>query len=150
MSPTATPVPCSCGLPTHHAIHPTVEFEVTAACLRLDGVGVLRCEAGHTTVADPDLATHVQTAIDDRLLVARTRRLRRDSVCGNCGASLTMPGRRTDTPVPFATTFGVVTPTVVATMIRCPECGREQLDPDTRAAIAPLLAAALDQMSSAP
>ena len=57
-----------------------------------------------------------------------------------------MLGRRTDTPVPFSTPFGVVTPTVVATMARCPECGREQLAPDAPAAIDLLVEACLDHV----
>jgi hypothetical protein len=137
---------CHCGQATLPAVAPTVEMEVDAAGLRLDGVAVWQCPRGHTTIADPDLAPRITTAIDDTLLVAHPRRLRRGAACGDCGAALTLLGRETDTPVPFSSPFGVVTPTVVATMVRCPDCGREQLEPDAPAAVTRLVDACLDHV----
>lgn len=144
--PRPSPPTCRCGLATDAAIAPTVEMEVDTAGLRLDGVAVWQCPKGHTTIADPDLAARITKAVGDGLLVARPRRLRREPACGDCGAALTMPGRRSDTPVPFSSPFGVVTPTIVATMVRCPECGREQLEPDAPAAIDLLVEACLDHV----
>jgi len=147
-SPHHPPPTCRCGQPTEAAIAPTVEMEVDTAGLRLDGVGVWQCPKGHTTIADPDLAERITAAVADGLLVARPRRLRREAACGDCGATLTMPGRRSDTPVPFSSPFGVVTPTVVATMLRCPDCGREQLEPNAPAAVDMLVEACLDHVSA--
>lgn len=118
-----------------------------AAGLRLDGVGVYRCEVGHTTIADHDLEQRILTAIDDRLLTSKSRLLRRNDTCGDCAAPLTLPGRRTEVPVPFPSPFGVVTPTVVTTMVRCPECGRDQLPRGVADLLPRLVRAAIDQVS---
>ncbi|HKJ55190.1 MAG TPA: hypothetical protein VJ978_04320 [Nitriliruptoraceae bacterium] len=131
---------CRCGRARTVRVAPTVEMEVDAATLRLDGVAVASCEAGHVELVDDSVADRALAAIDDGLLVANRPRLRRGDRCGDCGATLTLPGRRSDTPVPFASPFGVVTPTVIATMVRCPECGREQLAPDARDALPTLVA----------
>lgn len=134
---------CHCGRPTRRAIAPTAEVTDADSTLRLDGVGVYVCDRGHATVADDEVAARVVAAIRDGLLQARRRRLRRHDACGDCGADLVLLGRRTDTPVPTTTPFGVVTPTLDATMLRCPDCGREQLPPDVVARLPALVEAAV-------
>lgn len=146
---TSTPATdaCHCGRTVARTVAPTVEVEVDAAGLRLDGVGLYRCVAGHTMIADHNLAQRILTAIDDHLLTSKSRLLRRNDTCGDCEAALTLPGRRTEVPVPFPSPFGVVTPTMVTTMVRCPECGRDQLPRNVADLLPRLVSAAIDQIS---
>jgi len=95
--------------------------------VRLEGVGVLVCDDGHAEVVDVDLAERLSAAIDGQLLTARNRPLRRDGACGDCGGILALPGRTTETPVVDDTGPTVVTLVPTMPMVRCPDCGREQV-----------------------
>lgn len=139
---------CHCGRPVATTIAPVVEVALDLVGLRMEGVPVRTCAAGHVVLADPDLAARVLAAVDDRVLVARRRRMRADDACGDCDAALLLPGRRTEVPVPFAAPSGVVTPTLLATFTRCPDCGRAQVDAATRRALPGLVAGCLDRLTN--
>lgn len=142
-SPEQPAATCHCGRPARRLVAPTVEMEVDAAGLRVDGVVVDRCATGHATVADDDLAERIVAAVDERLLVSRSRMLRSDDACGDCGGVLSLPGRATEVPVPFTAPSGVVTPTLAMTMVRCPDCGRDQVPASVRDVLPALAAAAV-------
>lgn len=139
---------CNCGAPARPGLAPPVELELDDASLRLEGVPVWSCPEGHVELADADLAARIVSAVEERLLVASSRRLRRTDACGDCGAPLDLPGRATEVPVPLATPHGVVTPTLLVTMVRCPACARDQLDRPSHRAVPALVAAALDHVRS--
>ncbi len=112
--------------------------------VRIEGVGVLVCDDGHAEVADDDLAGHLLTAMDGQLLTARSRPLRHDDACGDCGGLLTMPGRSTQTPVVDAAGPTVVTMTPSLPMVRCPDCGREQVPSAVGRALVDLVLVVVD------
>lgn len=125
------PPPCPCGRPRTATLAAPLALEVDGVTARLEGVVVLACDDGHHEVADRDLAAHLHAGLADQLLVARPRRLRRDDACGGCGAVLTLPARRTETPVVVDDGPSVVTLVPDLPMPRCPDCGREQVAPTT-------------------
>lgn len=134
--PPVTTSPCPCGRPRRRALAPAVEHGDERVLVRVEGIGVLVCAAGHAEVVDETLADHLVDRLAEQVLVAEHQRLRRRDVCGHCGAVLTMPPRITETPVVDDAGPTVVTLTPVAPMVRCPDCGREQYI----AAVAGLLA----------
>lgn len=117
------------------------QTEATAATasttVTLTPVTIGTCPAGHRTVT-PRVDV-VVTQIRDQLTVARRRRLGRNDRCGDCGADLVMPPRHTQTPVPVVVDGEVTTVLIECTMVRCPDCGREQVpsavDADLEAAV---------------
>lgn len=123
--------PCPCGRPRTATLATPVELEADDVTARLEGVVVLVCDDRHREVADRDLAAHLHAGLADQLLVARPRRLRREDACGACGAVLTLPARRTQTPVVVDDGPSVVTLVPDLPMPRCPDCGREQVAPST-------------------
>lgn len=122
---------CPCGRPRRAALASPVELQADDVATRLEGVATWTCEAGHHEVADPDLATRLHAAVADQLLVARPRRLRHDDACGDCGAVLALPPRRTETPVIVDGGPSVVALVPNLAMLRCPDCGREQVAAST-------------------
>lgn len=142
MQPDTFPEPgdatCACGRPVRHGVAPPVELALDVAggvTARLEGVGVEVCPDGHARAVDDRLAERVHRALAGQVLLAQSRLLRREDACGDCGAALTMPGRRTQTPVVDDGGPTVVTLVPDATMVRCPDCGREQFSPAVAAAL---------------
>jgi uncharacterized protein with PIN domain len=95
----------------------------------VEGAGELVCPEGHhREPASPDVLRSLRDAAGRDILVSQRTRLRRQLRCGVCEAELTVPGRRTtrsvSAPVPDA---GVVRATFDLPMLRCPDCGREQV-----------------------
>lgn len=130
----------TCGQPVEvrlvQAWHGTDVLTVT-----LEPVPVAACAQGHAVVRVE--ATDVAVRVRDQVTVARRRRLARVDRCGACGADLVMPGRATQTPVPIIVDGEVVTVLLECVMIRCPECGREQVPSEVDAILADVVAAAL-------
>lgn len=112
-----------------------------AAALQRRPVG--HCDQGHRREVAA-LAGELAERVARALGVAERPRMRRQDRCVDCGATLTMPVRRTqrtvtveDLPLPLVTVILDVPST------RCPDCGREQVPsrsgPDVTAAAAALL-----------
>ncbi len=123
------------GEAVHGAVSATVE-----------GVRETACPDGHDPLAAvPELVAALGGAVDRELLVARRTRVRRTLRCGACDAALTIPGRRTTRSVATTVTgSGVVRVTLDVPMLRCPECGLQQLPPEVAADDVPaVLSAAL-------
>ncbi len=137
---------CACGQPRRAGLAPPVQLASDGVTARLEGVAVLVCDRGHREVVDRDLARRLLAAVDAQLLVARPRRLRRDDACGDCGAVLTMPGRTTETPVVADGGPTVVTLVPTMEMVRCPDCGREQLPTATGSTLHALVEALVAAM----
>jgi uncharacterized protein with PIN domain len=127
---------------------PLAPREVThgTVAVVLEGADELVCPEGHHhEPAPPDLLASLQRATGHDVLVSRRTRLRKQLRCGACDAELTVPGRRTtrsvSAPVPDV---GVVRATFDLPMLRCPDCGREQVPEEVgRRDLPAVLAAAL-------
>lgn len=127
--PVAPDICRTCGAPRRRGRGTAVEVasptgEVTA---RLEGVAAWVCESRHVEAIDPTLVPRLRGAVSTQLVTAQRRRLRRDDACGRCGQALTMPGRRTETPVVDDSGPDVVTLSPTMVMVRCPACGTEQV-----------------------
>jgi hypothetical protein len=115
---------------------------IGSVTLRLDPVPATRCPNGHVRPLD-GVAAAISDELLASLLVAQRRRLRRREQCGACGARLDLPPRGTETPVPVRFSGGVITATLEAPFVRCPDCGREQLPTTVAKAIPDLAEAAV-------
>ena len=87
-----------------------------------------RCPHGHDAGPVFDAAA-VRTQVEAAVPIARRRRLRGGDMCASCGASLTMPVRRTVWPVTLtdADQRVAVTLTYDVPVTRCPDCGTSQV-----------------------
>lgn len=92
----------------------------------LEATPVVVCEHGHTDPAP--IATEIVAATESALPRARRRALRGER-CTTCGATLTMPGRRTQRSVTVddLAEVGVLTVTFDVPSVRCTDCGTDQL-----------------------
>lgn len=134
---------CSaCGEATEVVRLPDGAAAIGPATLRLDPVPATRCANGHVRPLD-GVAAAVTDELLASLLLAERRGLRRQERCGACGARLDLPPRGTETPVPVRFSGGVITATLEAPFIRCPDCGREQLPTAVAEVIADLAEAAV-------
>jgi hypothetical protein len=93
----------------------------------LEAGWLVECAAGHR--APPDLAEAVADAVVAGLPQARRRALGRTDRCASCGASLTMPVRRTERSVSVADVAGLPVTTVLLDLpsTRCLECSTDQV-----------------------
>lgn len=130
---------CACGRPRRPVIAPANERTAGPVTLRLEGVGAWRCDAGHVEAADRTLATRLRAALATQVVQARRRRFRGVDRCGLCAADLTMPARSTETPVVDDTGPTVVTLTPTMPLVRCPQCGREQVPSEVGGVLQDLL-----------
>ncbi len=105
---------------------PGTEVAVGSVAGVLDRRPVVECPSGHdrAPASGPSAAS---AAIEERLDLARTRRFRGD-VCRYCGASLTLPVRRTRRSVTVThPELAVHTLHLDVPMVRCGDCGRDQV-----------------------
>jgi hypothetical protein len=98
----------------------------------IDRLPVVRCDAGHRTLATATAAVTGAALAQVRAAVpyARARRLRREEACSSCGQPLTMPVRRTDWPVTLERPGGldaVLTLRLDLPATRCPGCGTDHV-----------------------
>ena len=112
-----------------------------ALTVTLEPVTVTVCAQGHMVVGLD--AAVVTPRVREQVTVARRRRLGRTDRCGACEADLVMPGRGTQTPVPVVVDGEVVTVLLECVMVRCPDCGREQVPSRVDADLEEVVAAAL-------
>lgn len=138
--------PCpTCGAPAEVEAVPEPSMQAGDVVVRVAGLARTRCGDGHVHPAPGAPTTAARAAVDEQLLVARDRGVvRRRRVCGDCGADLVLPPTRTERVVPVDVDGIVLTVTVGAAMLRCPDCAREQLAPDDAAAVPAALEAAID------
>lgn len=94
----------------------------------------LACPEGHVVPQPgPEVARVLTSAVSAQLVTARRTRFRKALRCGSCDAELTIPGRRTDRSVSeLVPTLGVVRLVLDVPMLRCPECGTQQLPEEVR------------------
>lgn len=140
-------VPCPrCGEPAEVTNCPEAAVQAGDATVRIQGLARATCPAGHATTLPPDAAAHAGAKVDEMLLVSTTRGLvRRREVCGACEGALDLPPRNSYRPVSLDVDGRVLTVIVESPMVRCPDCGREQLPVHVGAALAELLTAAVAQ-----
>lgn len=116
-----------CGRPGPVIAGRDREATVGTVAGRVERTPTVACPDGHghpAPVTEPALA-----ACHEAVPRARSRALRRTDACGTCGATLTMPVRRTERAVTLAgvphvpvTTLRFDLPTT-----RCPDCGADQV-----------------------
>jgi hypothetical protein len=105
---------------------PGVEVVRGSVAGLLDRRPVLACVSGHEH-APANGPSAAWEAIEERLDLARTRRLRGDA-CRYCGESLTLPVRRTRRSVTITDPdLAVHTLHLDVPMVRCGGCGRDQV-----------------------
>ncbi len=113
--------------------------------MRVQGLAAARCPAGHTSGLPVEATPRAVDKVAEMLLVSGTRGVvRRRAVCGACEADLTLPARHSDRPVSLDVDGRVLTLVVECPMVRCPDCGREQLPAHVGEALPDLIAAAVD------
>lgn len=100
-----------------------------AVAVLLEGADVWVCPEGHhRQERSPELLPRLLAAVDHDLVVSERTRMRKRLRCGVCGAELTIPGRRTTRSVSATVPgTGVVRATFDLPMLRCPDCGRDQV-----------------------
>lgn len=137
--------PCpTCDAPAELAPVPETAMQAGEVVVRVAGLTRTRCDAGHVHLVPDAPVRPAREAIDQQLLVADQRGVvRRRAVCGDCGAELVLPPTRTERAVPVDVDGTVVTLTVAAAMVRCPDCAREQLTPQDADAVPVALDAAV-------
>lgn len=138
--------PCpTCHAPAELEVVPESAMQAGDVVVRVAGLARGRCRDGHVHLLPEEAADTARAAVDEQLLVARERGVvRRRRVCGDCGADLVLPPTRTERAVPVDVAGTVLTVTVRAAMLRCPDCAREQLAPDDAAAMPAALEAAVE------
>lgn len=103
------------------------------------------CSCGHVAVPRR-LGEAAREATRRSLLVAHRRW--RTQICGDCGAALTMPARRTTRVVTVTPDdHPIVTLTFDLVMQRCPGCGLDQLRPQGRHEVETALAGLLQAVA---
>lgn len=129
-----------------------VSPEVTAASIAVHGerLTILHCGCGHVEVP-AELGRATRAACDDALPSAR-RALLRGERCRSCGSALSIPGRRTTRAVTVSPeTVPVATLRFDLPMLRCPNCGLDQVPyrarHDVVVALSALFQAAVDRVS---
>lgn len=144
-------IPCPrCDEPATVADCAEAAVQSGDATVRVQGLARATCPAGHVTMLPPDAAAHANAKVDEMLLVSTTRGLvRRREVCGACEGTLALPPRNSDRPVSLDVDGRVLTVIVESPMVRCPDCGREQLPLHVGAALPDLLTAAVAQAAAA-
>lgn len=145
-------IPCPrCGEPAEIADCPEAAVGAGDTTVRILGLARATCPAGHTTTLPAEAAAHASAEVDEMLLVSVTRGLvRRREVCGVCEGELALPPRNSHRPVPLDVDGRVLTVIVESPMVRCPDCGREQLPVHVGAALPDLLTAAVAQAGAPP
>lgn len=135
-----------CDEPAEVADRPEAAMQAGDTTVRVQGLAAARCRAGHATTLPVDAAAHAIAKVDEMLLVSLTRGLvRRREVCGACEGDLVLPPRNSYRPVSVDVDGRVLTIIVESPMVRCPDCGREQLPVHVGEALPGLLTAAVDQ-----
>lgn len=125
---------------------PEAAVQAGDTTVRVHGLALAHCPAGHTTTLPVDAAAHAVAKVDEMLLVSATRGLvRRREVCGACQGELVLPPRTSHRPVSLDVDGRVLTVIVESPMVRCPDCGREQLPVHVGTAIPDLLTAAVSR-----
>lgn len=137
----------TCGAPLE-ARAVVVQAEHGTVHALVEGAPFLTCPEGHVR-RDPvaRFPEAVVTAVREGLLVAARPRLPwRPQGCGACRHALTMPGRRTTRSV-TAAIAGLVpfTVTLDVPLLRCTECGAENLPREVWADVEAAVTAALDE-----
>jgi hypothetical protein len=143
--PAAHDQPCAvCGSPGPVVAGAARESTVDTVRALLEVGWVVACPAGHH--APPAVGEAVADEVLHRLPLADRRRLARTDRCGACGATLDMPVRRTERPVPIADVAGLPVHTVRLDVpsTRCFACSTDQVPTrsrdDLRAAVTALFA----------
>lgn len=138
-------VPCPrCGEPADVVERPEAAMQAGDTTVRVQGLAAAHCPAGHASALPVDATPLAVARVAEMLLVSGTRGVvRRREVCGACDADLTLPGRRSDRPVSLDVDGRVLTLVVECPMVRCPDCGREQLPVHVGEALPDLIAAAV-------
>ncbi len=136
-------VPCPrCGLPADVVERPEAAMQAGDTTVRVQGLAAVRCPAGHASALPVDATPRAIASVAEMLLVSRVRGVvRRRAVCGACEADLTLPARTSDRPVSLDVDGRVLTLVVECPMVRCPDCGREQLPAYVGEALPDLVAA---------
>lgn len=114
---------------------PEAASAIGAVAIRLLGMPLLRCRRGHREFLTGDLDLVLAGAVERHLVHAATVRLRRYDRCAACAARLDLAPRTTERPVPVEVPGGVVTVIVEGPMVRCGECGQEQVPSDVAAQV---------------
>lgn len=145
-------IPCPrCGEPAEVTDRPEAAVGAGDTTVRIQGLARATCPAGHATTLPAEAATHASAKVDEMLLVSHVRGLvRRREVCGDCEADLGLPPRNSHRPVSLDVDGRVLTVIVESPMVRCPDCGREQLPVHVGAALPDLVTAAVAQASAPP
>lgn len=107
----------------------------------LENHPTLACPEGHE-VPQPDaqVGEVLAAAVSDQLVTARRTRLRRTLRCGSCEAEITMPGRRTTRSVSeLVADLGVVRLVLDVPMLRCSDCGIQQIPEEVRGDVAEVI-----------
>jgi hypothetical protein len=121
----------TCGASVTVDVGPGREVQVGTVAAAVESLPRRRCAAGHEVPALD--ATAIETAVGqvrDAIPRARRRRLRGHDDCTRCGASLTMPARRTTWPVTLEALGGLdhlVTLHLDVPASRCPDCGTDHV-----------------------
>lgn len=137
-----------CGSTSWERVRRTAEATHGSIAILAEGVCVDRCVCGHRRVpmAFRDAAS---SACSASIPVARARRLRPDA-CVGCGASMSMPVRRSVRAVTVSPEDGPVTTLRLdLPMQRCPECGLDHLPARGRADLTAALATVIDAVVDA-
>lgn len=139
--------PCPrCGAPAEVVDLPEAAMQSGDVTVRVQGLARARCDAGHATTLPTDASTHAIARVDEMLLVSAVRGMvRRREVCGACDGALDLPPRNSHRPVSLDVDGRVLTLIVESPMVRCPDCGREQLPAHVGAVVPGLVAAAVEQ-----
>lgn len=144
---TADPCP-QCGASTVTRALPAAPHAAGPVEVEVRGLLQATCDAGHPYGRPTDPIAACRRAITDQVLHADRGGLRRRDTCGPCGASLDLPPRTTDVPVPFDADGVVVTVVLRAPMVRCPACGEQQVTRETAGLIDRALQASIEAARS--
>lgn len=138
-------IPCPrCDEPAEVVDQPEAAMQAGDTTVRVHGLARARCPSGHATTLPVDATPRAVAEVEVMLLVADTRGVvRRREVCGACGGELALPPRRSHRPVSVDVDGRVLTLIVESPMVRCPDCGREQLPRHVGTALADLITAAV-------
>lgn len=133
----------SCGAATDLDWEPATEAVIGSVAAALERRPVRRCPLGHRSSA-AEVAETANRMVRDALLHARRSRLRGDR-CATCREPLTLPARRTGRSVTIAgSAVAVHTLHLDVPVIRCGECGQDQVPTRSHADLAAAVAAAYE------
>jgi hypothetical protein len=129
-----------CGEDGPLELHTGGEATIGTVAGVLERRPVVTCPAGHRTTPPPVRQAAGQ-AVEEQVARARSRWRRRD-VCAACRAPLTLPARRTGRTTTVVTEVAPVhTIHLDLPMVRCGDCGQDQVPSRSQDDVARVIAA---------